>query len=297
MKRSKLSELLEDFIDILNGPIHGLYLSYRKLEPVVIGSKLSSSFDRYARIASLGTSLSMLVLGIVAGLLAYGYTGNALLAGAIAIIVAVAIVFPLSFAITILLPSFVYSHRRSILESKFPLLAMTLSLLLASGSGIVRAFEELEKRFLDELKHFDLEVYMVNSLVRVGMPIDEALQKVAAITPSLSVKELFTGLASVARVGGDPAAVVNSIMSNYISRYAILVEKTVNDLGIMMEVYLAFALLVPIVLGSVAVLFLLSPMPGISFEAMTFLTIFIVIPVISIAILVIVDSIVSKLRV
>ncbi len=86
-------------------------------------------------------------------------------------------------------------------------------------------------------------------------------------------------------------------MSNYISRYVILVEKTVNDLGIMMEIYLALALLIPILLGSVAVLFLLNPVSGISFEAMMFLTIFIVIPIISVAILVIVDSIVSKLRV
>jgi len=239
----------------------------------------------------------MVLLGTIAGFLVYSYTNSSLLSIAAAIVVAIAIALPLSFAIAMFLPMLVYSNRRSILESKFPLLAMTLSLLLAAGSGIAKTFEELEKRFLEELRFFDLEIYMVNSMIRIGIPIDEALRRVAEITPSLSVKELFTGLASVARVGGDPATVVNSIMNNYISRYAILVEKTVNDLSIMMEIYLAFALLVPILLGSVAVLFLINPMAGISFEAMMFLTIFIVIPVISVALLIIVDSIVSKLRV
>ncbi len=204
MKRSRLSELLEDFIDVLNGPIHNLYLSYRKLEPLVIGSKISSSFDRYARLASLGTSLSMIVFGSIAGLAVYSYIGDLLLAVSTAIIVAIAIALPLSFAVAVFLPSFAYSNRRSVLESKFPLLAMTLSLLLASGSGIVKAFEDLEKRFLEELRFFDLEIRMVNSMVRIGIPIDEALRRVAEISPSLSVRELFTGLASVARVGGRP---------------------------------------------------------------------------------------------
>ncbi|HID80516.1 MAG TPA: hypothetical protein EYP48_02230 [Ignisphaera sp.] len=138
---------------------------------------------------------------------------------------------------------------------------------------------------------------MVNSLIRIGIPIDEALHRVSSITPSLSVRELFVGLASVARVGGDPATIVNSIMANYIGRYGILVEKTVNDIGIIMEIYLALALLIPVILGSVAVLFLLHPIPVLSFEALMFLTIFILIPVASITILIIVDAMVSKLRV
>ncbi len=267
------------------------------MEPLVIGSKIASNYETYSRYAALGTLISIIVLGLVSGFLVYRRFHDVVISIAVGSTVAVSIVFPLCFALTIMIPSFAYSNRRSLLEAKFPLLAMTLSLLLAAGLGVTRAFENLEKRFLEELKFFDLEIKLINSYIRIGMPVDEAMQRVASITPSLSIKELLIGLASAARVGGDPSSVVNSIMSNYISRYSLLVEKTVNDLGIMMEIYLAFALLIPILLGSIAVLFLLSPIRGLSFDMLMFLTVFIVIPIISVAILIIIDTIVSKLRV
>lgn len=297
MRRLKLSKVLEDVVELINGPIHSIVSSFRGLEPLVIGSKISSSFDRYARISSLCILLAMLGTGIVSLIFMSKYVESIIISIVACILIPICVVFPLALAIVIAIPSFAYSNRRSLLEAKFPLLAMTLSLLLASGIGIAKAFNELEKRFLEELKYFDLEVQMVNALIRIGIPIDEALQRVSSVTPSLSVRELFIGLASVARVGGDPATVVNSIMVNYIGRYGILVEKTVNDIGIMMETYLAFALLIPIVLGSIAVLFLLHPIPALSFEAIMFLTTFILIPIASITILIIVDSMVSKLRV
>ena len=297
MKRLNLSKVLENVMEFINGPISSIISSYKGLESLVVGSKISSSLDRYARISSLCIFLAMVGTGIASLILMYRYVEDIIISIATCILVSICVAFPLSLAIAIAIPSFAYSNRRSLLEAKFPLLAMTLSLLLASGVGISKAFNELEKRFIEELKYFDLEIQMVNSLIRIGIPIDEALHRVSSITPSLSVRELFTGLASVARVGGDPATIVSSIMANYIVRYGILVEKTVNDIGIIMEVYLAFALLIPVILGSVAVLFLLHPIPILSFEAIMFFTIFILIPIVSITILIIVDTMVSKLRV
>ena len=297
MKRLNLFKALEDVMGLVSEPIYRVILLHRNLEPLVIGSKISSSFDRYARISSLCILFAIVGTGITSSIFIYNYVKNVFISIVACILISICVVFPLALALAIAIPSFVYSNRRSLLEAKFPLLAMTLSLLLASGIGIAKAFNELEKRFLEELKYFDLEVRMVNSLIRIGIPIDEALHRVSYITPSPSMKELLVGLASVARVGGDPATIVNSIMAGYIDRYGILVEKTVNDIGIMMEMYLAFALLVPVVLGSIAVLFLLYPIPMLPFEALMFLTIFILIPIASITILIIVDTMVSKLRV
>ena len=63
-----------------------------------------------------------------------------------------------------------------------------------------------------------------------------------------------------------------------------------------MEVYIALALLLPVLIGSIAVLTLIHPLAGISFEYIMFLSSFILLPVSTLAIVVLSDIIVSRIR-
>jgi flagellar protein FlaJ len=87
-----------------------------------------------------------------------------------------------------------------------------------------------------------------------------------------------------------------SLVDRYVTRYSIRVERSVEALNMFMEVYVAVALLIPILVGSTAALLIIYPLAGISFEALMVLTTLILVPVSSAAIVVLADVIVSRVR-
>jgi flagellar protein FlaJ len=147
-----------------------------------------------------------------------------------------------------------------------------------------------------DFKVFSVELDMATSLLRVGVPVNEALKRVASITPSPTLRDLFISLSSIASIGGGVAQVVWSLVDRYVTRYSIRVERSVEALNMFMEVYVAVALLIPILVGSTAALLIIYPLAGISFEALMVLTTLILVPVSSAAIVVLADVIVSRVR-
>ena len=298
ISKSSSFKVLDRIVDLASMPLIRLFQRYRGLEVLVLGSGISTSFDNYAKKSSAITFITMVLASyplfdVTRLYLRLGITKSIF----VALFVDIAIVLPLCLALYIFLPTVMYVNRGAVLEAKFPALALMLSLLLAAGTSLSRAIETLYSRYLDELKVFKVEITMLRSLIRVGVPVDEALRRVARITPSQTLKTLFLDLSATTRIGGDLASAVSNAMSNYIDRYGIRVEKTVNDIGILMESYLSICMLLPMLLGVLAVLFMVARVPGLSFETLMFVTVFILIPIVSIATLVLVDSMVSKLRV
>ncbi len=300
--REELRELgilgiLYQVLLVLSKPFYLFYSRFKELELFVLGSKISPSFRKYAVRASITTTLGLIILSFLIGYMVYyKLLSLPLTLGFTALIIA-SVGVPLATALYISLPIFLYKNRGSTLDAKFPLLMFAVSLLVASGMSLTQVFTELEKYVRRDLKYYDFEVRTVNALVRTGVPLDEALRRVAKITPSPAVRELFVGLSSVARVGGNPASVVDVAFTQYFDKYAMRVEKTVGSLAVIMEVYMAFALILPTLIGTAAILFMVMPVPGMNLETLLFLSIFVLVPVISLAVVVIVDLMVSKLRV
>ncbi len=296
--KSSRFRFVDKLIDALSKPLIYVFRQYRGLETLVLGSGLASSFDNYAKAGSAMTLVAMVVLGFVVFELSSSILSLSYLeASAIAIAVNVAVVLPLCLAIYIFLPTVMYVNRGAVLEAKFPALALILSLLLAAGMSLSRAIEVLYRRYLEELKVFRVEIVMLRSLINIGVPVDEALRRVARITPSQTLRTLFLDLSAASRIGGELASAVSNAMANYIDRYGIRVEKTVNDIGIIMESYLSICMLLPMLLGVLSVLFMMISVPGLSFNTLMFVTVFVLIPIVSVATLVLVDSMISKLRV
>ncbi len=285
-----------DLIDLLSKPLKPLLLRYKSLEVYVIGSGIDTGFESYCKKASAAMVLAMLISGIIT----YIITSKVVPIGVAiitSIIIPLAIVLPLSILVFIALPTTLYSNRGAVLEAKFPAFALMLSLILAAGASLSQAIETLYTRYLEDLKDFRVELELLRSMIRVGIPTDEALRKLAMITPSPTLKTLFLDLAATTRIGGDIAASVSNAMRDYIDRYSIRVEKVVNDIGIIMEGYLSLCMILPLLLGVISILFTIVHKPGITFESIIFLTVFVMVPIVSAATLVIVDSMVSKLKV
>lgn len=297
----KLREKLSDALYISLKPFEFLiYSIYRyidpKLEIYVIGSGISPSINRYVYISSLAMLVSLIAVFIISSIYTIYVFGIAIpIAITASAILSIATIF-LVLAMVIAIPRIMYSNRSRILESKAILLLMAISLLSASGLDIYSVFERIPNILGESYKYFSIEIDRARYMVRAGIPIDKVFSDIARITPSQILRELFSGLSSFSRVGGDLGKVVEGVLTRYISRYELEVERIANTLSVYTEIYVAISLLIPVLIGSLAMIFLIYPIGGISFEAIMFLSTFILIPVSSLVIAVLADVAVSRFR-
>ena len=283
---------LSSLLKTINKPIYNLIYKFKpNLSDIVIGSGISSSFEKYALTTSSIITLTMILTGIVLPITLYRILGE--LAIILGIIVPLSVILPVGIALTIQIPIIMFKNRGSILEAKFPLFIAILATLTSSGAPLYVVFKELEHR-IDIIKPFALEVGLLNSLISLGYKTDEALMRVARITPSKSLRETLISLRPVSRIGGNPYTVVSSIFRRYNDEYRLKVEGVVNTLGMLMEIFVASALLIPITLVTMAIL--VAIIPGTFSTQMLILALILITSVTSIAILIISDTIVSRMR-
>lgn len=276
----------------ISRPIYSLIYGFKEdLSNIVIGSGISTSFDRYARVTSTIITLLMLLSSILIPLTLHSRLGG--LALVLAVLVPLSVILPIGIALTIQLPILIYRNRGSILEAKFPLFIAVLATLTSSGAPLHIVFRGLEER-IDIIKPFSLEVNLLNSLISLGYKTDEALMRVAKITPSKSLRETLISLRPISRIGGNPYTVVASVFKRYNDEYGLKVEGVVNTLGMLMEVFVASALLIPITLVTMAIL--VAIIPGTFSTQMLTLALILVTSLSSIVILIISDTVVSRMR-
>lgn len=275
-----------------------LYAQFEHPEYIIIGSGIARSLEEYCT----GSSLLLLGLAGFIGLIVFYFSwtrlGLALAYSAIAASIAgLAIGLPLGLALTIALPTASYNNRRSKLEARFIVYSMILSMLLAGQAKLSEAFQVLARDYRDDLKDFSIENDYISSSLRLGRGLEETLEDAALITPSPTLKTLYTSLARASRVGIPPLEVVREVTEMYLNNYNMMVEKTLTSLGGIFEMFVSTAILLPVIVGVMGLLYAFMPVGGISFEQLLFLTIFVLVPIVSVVVVIISDSLISRLRV
>ncbi|MEL9939683.1 MAG: type II secretion system F family protein [Ignisphaera sp.] len=266
------------------------------LETIVIGSGVATSYRKYVEKVSMALLPALLFSSIASTLLALHLSAPPLVIALLALVAPLLIVLPIAMALAISIPVILYRNRGEVLESKALQLLLALSLLGASGQSIYKNLEALPIVLGKDFKFFFIEIDLATSLIRAGVPVDEALKRVSNITPSQTLRELFSSLASAIAIGGGITNVLSSLLERYVSRYSIRIEKSVETLNVYMEVYVAVALLIPVLVGSIAALLLLYPISWLSFDALMILTTLLLVPIASTSIVVLSDVIVSRMR-
>ncbi|MEM4506600.1 MAG: type II secretion system F family protein [Ignisphaera sp.] len=291
---------VSSFLYRLYGVVYSfLYSFYRGLgvDRFVVGSGLSPSLERYVSIVFKIIICILVSMILIVSIFLYSAYGlNPYLSIAISFVFNLFVVLPISIVFSIVLPKSMYSNRGSIVESKMPILLSAMAFLSSAGLSLHEMVSKIGMFLGDDYRFFSVELDIVRSYIRIGVPLEEALRYVAHLTPSQSFRELLLGLSSISVIGGDIGSFIRSMFDRYVSRYELMIEKAVNSLNVYMEVYVAVSLLIPVLAGSTAVLFILSPIAGISFEAFMALVTFILIPIPSAVIIVLADTIVSRLR-
>ena len=289
---ARAKQYLSRLARLINKPIYNLIYNFKpNLSNIVIGSGISPSYEKYAKTTSTIITIIMILTGILLPISLYRKLG--VLAIILGFIVPISIILPIGIALTIQIPIIMYRNRGSILEAKFPLFIAILATLTSSGAPLYVVFKELEHR-IDILKPFALEIGLLNSLISLGYKTDEALMRVARITPSKSLRETLISLRPVSRIGGNPYTVVSSVFRRYNDEYRLRVEGVVNTLGMLMEIFVASALLIPITLVTMAIL--VAIIPGSFSTQMLIMALILTTSVASVAILIISDTIVSRMR-
>ncbi|MEM4823960.1 MAG: type II secretion system F family protein, partial [Zestosphaera sp.] len=226
------------------------------------------------------------------------YSSNSILLSLLSgVVVSLGVVFPLCYVISLGVVFLKYKSRREVMEARFPLLASLMSLVATSEKDLSRVFEVLNQSYSEVLKDFRVELEMITSLIKLNYPTNEALARVAKITPSPTLREVLLGLSASVVIGAEPLELMSTVTNKYLERYSLKVERAVNELGVMLEIYLAIALLTPVVVGSLGTLLVLNPVGGISFELVVFILSYLIVPASSIASMVLIDATVSKVMI
>jgi len=262
----------------------------------VLGSGLSPSPSRYAA-AGLAVLVASVSLVAAAWLLAASrllrLPAGVAAAGAILASVSVSMFV---LAVLTALPRIAYGSRGSRLEPRFPLLASSLATRLLAGSTLSGALLELAEREIADLEEFRVELEFVASSVRLGAPLDAVLEAAARITPSTSLKSLFSALAAAARTGAGVEDIIDTVLREYLFNVEMEIDRVTAGLGAYMEIFVAASVMLPIAIGVVGLLLVFNPIPGLDFNTLLFATTFILTPMTAAGIIVLADSLVSRIR-
>lgn len=267
----------------------------------VLGSGLSTSLERYTLAYLIVMAIAVpSVAAAVFTLLEYrGLPATVAAAAAAGSGLAT---FTIMLASYISLPMLAYANRGSKLEPRFLLFAESLSTKLLAGADLATAFIMTYEKEAEELRDFLLEVEYIASGLRAGMPPEGVLEEAARLTPSPSLKRLFTSLAAAARTGTGVREIVLAAIREHLYSLETEIERLSRSLGAILEVYVAASAMLPVAVGVVGLLLAIgfqgaAAIPGLNINSILFLLTFVAVPVVSATVVVLVDSMLSRVRI
>jgi flagellar protein FlaJ len=266
-----------------------------QLELQVIGGGVASSFHSYSLAFTIALIVAPSALAALTMVL-LAIRGLPLTVVGVAGVGVALIVFVLTLALYISIPSLASSMRRDKLDRRFLLFATMLASRVYSGMGLAEALKSLARSLPPELKDYSLELSYATSLISVGKPLPDALEATARITPSPNLRSLLLGLAAASRTGTGIEEVLNANITEYLSVRETEIERVTSSLGALLEFYTAAAVMLPIALGVVGLLLLFQQISWLSFPLLLAVTTFILVPVTVIVVVIIADTLVARLK-
>jgi flagellar protein FlaJ len=193
------------------------------------------------------------------------------------------------FFIFINYPRVIINEKSKNLDNSLPFASLYLSTIVGSKLPLHKTFEIFSKfskygEITDEITAIknDMEVF--------GLDVNTALERAVDRTPSKNFKELLWGILSVNRTGGDLNAYLKEKSTSFINEYRRKLYEFSHQLAMYIEIYLT-----SVVIGALFFTILTSIMSGIAGTSgniivLQFLLIFIFLPLISVAFIVMIKS-------
>jgi flagellar protein FlaJ len=186
-------------------------------------------------------------------------------------------------------PRVIMKEKSKNLDNSLPFASLYLSTVAGSKLPLHKTFEIFSK--FSRYGEITEEVAAIrNDMDVFGLDVNTALERAIDRTPSKNFKELLWGILSVNRTGGDLSVYLKEKSSNFINEYRRKLFEFSHQLAMLIEIYLT-----AVVIGALFFTILTSIMSGITGTGgniiiLQFLLIFIFLPLISVAFIILIRS-------
>jgi len=193
------------------------------------------------------------------------------------------------FLVFINYPRVIMKEKSKNLDNSLPFASLYLSTVAGSKLPLYKTFEIFSK--FSKYGEITEEVAAIrNDMDAFGLDVNTALERAIDRTPSKNFKELLWGILSVNRTGGDLNIYLKEKSSSFINEYRRKLYEFSHQLTMLIEIYLT-----AVVVGAIFFTILTSIMSGITntggnIIVLQFLLIFIFLPLISMAFIILIKS-------
>jgi len=250
-------------------------------------SRMKYTFQEYVSVAIFTSILVFLLATPVIAFILYKLQGN-LLFGLVASSTVSAIVSVVLFFLFLGWPKEINKRRARKIDSELPFASLYLASLSNSKLPLPKTID-IFARFAG-YGELSKEVGAINADIKTfGLDVNSAIERELERTPSKNLKELFWGILSTNKTGGNLSAYLKEKSKNYIAEYRRKINEFSHQLEVFMELYIV-ALIVGVLLFT-TVMSLISILGGAgNIIVIQFIMIFVFIPLISSAFILMVKS-------
>ena len=273
------------------GPIVERYLDYfEDLKLDLKRAKLGLTLKEYLSLAVMTSFLvfvfEMPAIALILALLRLGFLFS------FATAITLSITLPLLFFLLFLkYPKLLVADKVKNIEDNLPFATTYLATISSSNLPPAEMFKIFSK-----MKEFGEVAREAKNIVvdtdMFGLDINAAIDRAAERTPSKAFKDVLTGISNILRSGGDLAGFLKQKTDMLMEEYRKKLYEFSHTLTIFMEVYLT-----ALIVGTLFFVIITSVMSGLAFAqspaatvTLQFLIIFIVVPLISLAFIVLIKS-------
>ena len=199
----------------------------------------------------------------------------------------------ITFWVIYILPSILASSRKGRIERTLNFVVNYMAILSAAGVTPERIFKSISTSDIDPVIRDDI-ADVVRRMEVTGDDFYTALRRKAEETPSRQLSDLLRGFLMVSKTGGDLKRYLYTQAKYFMRARRIALKKGLDQLGVLAEVYVTAGIVLPLV-----VVIMLSTMSligggGINLVLWLYFTAFLLIPIISIVLLLLIDITVPK---
>lgn len=199
----------------------------------------------------------------------------------------------IAFWIMYTLPTIRARSRKGRMDKALAFVVNYMAILSAAGVIPERIMKSLSTSDIDPVIREEI-AEIVRGTEILGEDFFSALRRRSEETPSKQFSELLKGLLMVSRAGGDLKRYLGTQARFFMRRRRVALRKGLEQLGVLAEVYVTAGIVMPLV-----IIIMLSTMSligggGINVILWLYLVTFFIIPIISIALIILVDAMVPK---
>jgi len=187
-------------------------------------------------------------------------------------------------------PKIVIRERAKEIDKTLPFASVYLSTIAGSKVPLHQVFKIFSK--YSEYGQFTEEISsIVNDTETFGMDINTALERAVERSPSKNLRELFWGLLSMNRTGGDINLFLREKAKTFMAEYRRKLYEFSHQLTMFIEIYITAIILGAVFFTILSAIF--SGLAGIGSNIifLQFLTIFLFLPIVSLAFIIFIKSI------